>query len=217
MGVALSHLNNGYRNIGTLSCIAVERSPAPKQLSVDDERVWPISSFLIVLTLYWRVTGIVLWWSYDITPLIRGGYYHRGQALSLVAKMALIITALTAAMWLLERRRDVNRSSWQLALRVACGTFFFLLGYAATILTRLRFGHYSVPLDDSAVLPVLGHVNSHFFSEVGWLTFLLDVPVFASASGIPYVLQRRMPLGSQCRTQNARFRRTKRAFDSVHR
>ena len=162
--------------------------------------LWPVGSLLIILGVYWCITGMVLWWSYGITQLVRGGYYQRNQALSLITKMALIITVLTAMMWLLEQRRNVIGSRWQSGWRVACGTFLLLLGYAAAILMRLQFGHYTVPLDDSAFLPILGHVNSHFFSEAGWLIFLSHVPIMASASGILYALRQGMLSGSSPKT-----------------
>lgn len=42
----------------------------------------------ILFLLYWSVSATVLWWAYDISPLIRGGYYERHQASVLVTKMA---------------------------------------------------------------------------------------------------------------------------------
>jgi hypothetical protein len=40
----------------------------------------PVGSLLIVLGVYWCITGMVLWWSYGITTLVRGGYYQRNQS-----------------------------------------------------------------------------------------------------------------------------------------
>jgi hypothetical protein len=149
--------------------------------------------FVVSLCLYWLLAGILLWWSYDITPLIRGGYYQVNRALLLVGEMGLIITALTAVVWVLARRHTTVSSTWQLVWNVSWTTWIFLLVYAAAVLARVELGRGNVPLDDSAFLPVLGHVNSHFFSESNWLIFLLYVvPVMGCVSGALYCLQDRV-------------------------
>ena len=151
------------------------------------------ATFVLVafLLLYWVLSGGLLWWSYDITPLIRGGYYQVNRALSLVAQMGLILTVLTTIVWLLVRRRERrSRPAWRLIWKVAWRTWVFVLAYGGAVLGRLQFGRDKVPLDDSAFLPVLGHVNSHFFSETGWLIFFLYVmPVMGCVSGVLYYLQ----------------------------
>ena len=62
----------------------------------------------------------------------------------------------------------------------------FQIGYAAVIVGRLMLGHYSVPLDDSAFLPLVGHVNARFFSEDGVFPFLIDSPLIGAISGTLY-------------------------------
>jgi hypothetical protein len=135
--------------------------------------------------LYWIVSALVLWRAYSIGPLIRGGYYERHQALVLVTKMALIITVLTSLAWLLlvRRRRKVWTATWQSAA--------VLMGYAALVLARWHFS--SIPAEDSAFLPIVGHVKSYFFSEFEWLGFVLYVtPVMADVSGVMYFLSRKI-------------------------
>jgi len=143
------------------------------------------ATFLLVcLSLYWCVCGIVLWWSYDITPLIRGGYYQRGQALGLVSRMSLIITILTTIAWLLSRPRKTIWPQWRLAWRAAWFTLLVLFFYGAAVFGRMQFASHNL-LEDSDFLPVVGHVNSHFFSEVGWITFFVYVtPIMACVSGL---------------------------------
>ena len=139
----------------------------------------------VFFLMYWSVSALVLWWAYSISALIRGGFYEHHQALVLVTKMGLIITVLTSLAWLLimRRRRTVWTAIWQTAL--------VLIGYTALILARLQFS--ATPADDSAFLPLLGSINSHFFSEVGWLVFLLYVaPVMGGVSGVLYFLHRRI-------------------------
>ncbi len=153
----------------------------------------PMFMWLAFLVFYWCLSGIVLWWSYDISSLIRGGYYQRNQALALVAEMGLIITALVTIVWLLVRRRKTGGSPARLVWKVTWRTWLLLVIYAAAVFASVQFGHGKVPLNDSAFLPVLGHVNSHFFSEAGWLTFLLNViPIMGCISGVLFYLQIRV-------------------------
>ena len=146
--------------------------------------------FVAFLILCWALSGGLLWWSYHITFLIREGFYQVNRALSLVAQMGLIVTALTAVGWLLVSRRRAGGPPWRLMWRAAWRTWVVLLIYGGAVLTRMELGNYNVPLPDSAFLPVLGHVNSYFFSEAGWLVFFLYiVPVMGCISGVLYYLQ----------------------------
>jgi hypothetical protein len=135
--------------------------------------------------LYWTISALVLWWAYSIGASIRGGYYEPHQALVLVTKMGLIITTLTTLAWLLllRRRRKVWTAIWQSAA--------VLMGYAALVLARWHFS--SIPAEDSAFLPIVGNVNSYFFSEFQWLGFMFYVtPVMAAVSGVLYFVYRKV-------------------------
>jgi hypothetical protein len=143
-----------------------------QQPSVDErrgpfDRLRTSLVFVAFLLLCWILSGVLLWWSYSITPLIRGGYYQLNRAVWLVAEMGLIVTILTTMVWLLLRRRETSsRTAWRSMWRAAWRTWVVLLIYGGVVLARVDFGHYDVPLPDSAFLPVLGHVNSHFFRSM---------------------------------------------------
>jgi hypothetical protein len=150
--------------------------------------------FFLFLLVYWFVSGLWFWNSYSIAPLIRGGFYRFNQAVSLVAAMTLITTVLTGVAWFWERQRHQNssRPTWRSIWAVTWRTWVCLLLYAGLVLLRMQFGG-DVPLKDSAFLPVVGHINSYFFSEAGWLVFLTYiVPVIGCASGVLYYLQARL-------------------------
>jgi hypothetical protein len=149
-----------------------------------------MASFLF---LYWCLSGIVLWWSYDIGPLIRGAHYEKGQALRLVAGMALIITALTALAWWLAARHRSDIPTWRLMWGTAWRTGSLLVLYGAVVLAWMQFSHSGVPMNSSAFVPILGRINSHFFSDAGWLSYLLTVtPIMGCLSGVLYYLQTRL-------------------------
>jgi hypothetical protein len=130
----------------------------------------------MLVSLYWCVAGVVLWWSYDIGPLIRGGHYEQSQAVAIVAKMALIITVLTSMVWLLEVRRKVDGSSWRIGWSIGWKTTVLLLAYAVIVVTRRQLCNPSQGVGDNVMfLPLVGRVNGHFFSEAGPLSFVLEI------------------------------------------
>lgn len=146
---------------------------------------------------YWVISSVTLWWAYSISTLIRGGYYEKHQALELVVKMGLLVTVLTSFVWLFRIARDKSEVMMRRAWTAAWQTALILIVYAAAILLRLQFGGFASPLPNSAVLPVLGALNSHFFSEADSLVFLLTVtPIMACVSGLLYFLQCLNRLGS---------------------
>jgi hypothetical protein len=167
---------------------------APKEHSLEGiEMVWHISLLLILLGVYWCVAGMVLWWSYDIGPLIRGGFYQRDQALAIVAKMATIITVLTSLVWLFAVKRKVSGSSWRIGWSVGWKTAVSLLAYAIIVVTRRQLWNPSQGVSDNVMfLPVVGSVNGRFFSEAGLFSFVLEiVPIMGCVSGLLCALQPR--------------------------
>lgn len=137
--------------------------------------------------LYWGVCAGVLWWAYDISPLIQGGYYQRHQALVLVTKMAFVVTVLTGVVWWFIMRRKKTRNAGRAAWTATWQTALVMAGYAVFVVGWRQFS--GTPASDSAFVPILGHINSHFFSEVGGLIFLMDVtPVMGCISGILYFI-----------------------------
>lgn len=136
---------------------------------------------------YWGICAGVLWWAYDISPLIHGGYYERHQALLLVAKMALVVTILTSVVWVFILRRRRNGNAGIAAWTAIWQTALVMAAYAVFVLGWRQFS--GTPASDNAFVPVLGHINSHFFSEAGGLIFLLDVtPVMGCISGTLYFI-----------------------------
>jgi hypothetical protein len=165
---------------------------AEKAIQTKHHYRMPFFLLPIFFLSYWATSLAVLWWAYDISPLIRGGYYDRYQALRIVTKMGLVITVLTGFVWLFRMRRDIRPPILRGAWAAAWQTGLILIGYSALILARLQFGKFSTPLADKAFLPILGSVNSHFFSEAGSLAFIFMVtPTMGCVSGILYFLQSR--------------------------
>jgi hypothetical protein len=147
-----------------------------------------VIAFLIFLSVYWVVSGAVLWWAYDVSPFIKGGAYRQSQTLTLVAQMSCVITSLTAVIWILAMRRKVSRSGWRSGSHVVWQTALVLAIYALVVLMRRQLWKPSQGINDWAMF--FGYVNARFFSEVGGISFLIEVvPTTACISGALYFLQ----------------------------
>ncbi len=147
----------------------------------------------IFLVVYWCLSAVVLWWSYDISSQIKGEHYERGQALKLVAEMALIITVLTALAWVFTVKSNPDTSPLRAIWGATWRTGVALFSYWAVVFGFMNFSPNPVPLPDSSFIPLLGHINSHFFSEAGWLSYLLMVaPIMTLLSGGLYCVHSQM-------------------------
>jgi hypothetical protein len=146
------------------------------------------------LALCWTLSIVVLWLAYDIRTQILGGYYRQEQALALVAKMALIITILNSAVWILVEWRGPKRSGWRLGWNVVWKTWTILVIYVAVVLIRRQLWSPGEGMNDDAMfLPVIGYTNAQFLSESGWLSFLIQViPITGLISGGLYLLRARV-------------------------
>jgi hypothetical protein len=154
-------------------------------------RVRANAMLLIFICTNWAICCLVIWWRYHINLLIRGGSYQRNEALSLVGKMSLIVTILTAAVWLFVRHRTLSDSRWRLVWNVAWKTAIALVLYVFIVLVRRQLWTPSQG-DDSAFLPLVSRINGEFLSEFLWLIFLLEVvPIMAFVSGLLYLAQAR--------------------------
>jgi len=145
---------------------------------------------VILLIIGWLLSMGVLWWVYDITPLIQGGFYTHDRALRLVASMGVILISLTAVVWLFAANRNGNESPRKRAWAVCWKTALVLTGYAIIVVVRRMQWRPSQGLNDDAMfLPFIGRINAPFFSEVGWVAFILEViPLIACISGLLYWL-----------------------------
>jgi hypothetical protein len=146
---------------------------------------------LIFICANWASCCLVIWWRYHINLLIRVGSYQCDEAMSAVGKMSLIVTVLTAAVWLFVRHRSRSGLKWRLVWNVAWKTAIVLVLYVFIVLVRRQLWDPSQG-DDSAFLPIVGTVNGKFLSEFLWLIFLLEVvPIMSFVSGLLYLAQAR--------------------------
>jgi hypothetical protein len=134
-----------------------------------------------------------------MTALTKGGFYERNQALSLVAKMGLIIASLTILAWFLVRLpRTTPRSERQLAFGATWKSALILWAYVFVVLLRRELWTPAQGIDDNAMfLPLVGHVNSQFLGEFRCFPFLfVVVPIMAVVSGMFFYLTNRITGGS---------------------
>jgi hypothetical protein len=151
-------------------------------------------SLPIFLTLYGALSCVVLWWAYGTAGDIQRGTYQRGEMLIKTEKMALIITILTSVVWLLNDRRKTDQKSWRIGWNTAWKTWVILIAYQATIYLWWKFwwSHLWTPGQEPiSDVMFLGETNAHFFSETGWIAFLIEIiPIMGLVSGGLYFLRR---------------------------
>lgn len=143
-----------------------------------------------LLAVNWLLSSAALWWAYDMTPLIRGNFYTSERALDLVRQMGLIITSMVTVGWLVSTIGDSNTPAIRQAWNVCWKTAVLLLLYATAIIVRRMLWGPSNGFNDNAMFfPILGRINAAFFSEVGWMIFILEVvPIMSCVSAILYWL-----------------------------
>jgi hypothetical protein len=148
--------------------------------------------WMALLVVYWSLSCAILWWSYDVGPLINGGYFSRERAVLRVFEMGLIVTALTAVAWVWADRAIRNRKWVRLWWGAAWKTLTVLLVYFLAVLVRREMWAPSQGTNDSAMfLPIVGPVNSVFFAEFRWLSFLVNIiPSMGLISGLLFCIYR---------------------------
>jgi hypothetical protein len=148
----------------------------------------------LFLIVNWCVSGAVLWWVYDMRMQIGGGHYGRNEALRYVAEMGLITTVLTGLVWIQVRKGLEGSRPGRLLWNVIWKTAAIQIAYTFIVVLRRQLWTPSQGMsDNSAFLPIVGHVNGRFFSEFLWVAFLVQViPILALVSGVLYHLQARI-------------------------
>lgn len=168
-------------------------------MTMHQEPVWGRRQTLILgaafsasLTIYWFLASATLWWAYSVSQLIQGGYYDRAEAISVVGRMALIVTVLTAVLWFIMKMQATSGPGWRSIWSVGWRTAIILVAYTALVVIRRNLwqpsqGTYTM------FLPVVGGVNGKFFSEFNWLSYLLVVtPIVSLISGCLYAATSRL-------------------------
>jgi hypothetical protein len=150
-----------------------------------------VSLFLIV---NWCISAVVLWWAYAISSVIRGGAYGRNDALRYVLEMGLIMTVLTAIAWVAAKKHQRGWKPDSLFWDVVWKTAAVQTAYMLVVVVRRELWTPKQGMSDGSMfLPIVGNVNAEFFSEFGWISFLLQVvPIAALVSAVLYHLQARI-------------------------
>jgi hypothetical protein len=142
--------------------------------------------FALSIVVLWIAVAIVLWWAYDFSAFIKGGAYTRQSAEIWVGEFAAIVSILIGIVWgttlIRDRSSDVSilMAAWKALWRTALVLFL----YAAVIMARRYSWLQGRGEDDWSMF--FGRVNAVFFSEVGPLSYFIEV--FPAASLISAVL-----------------------------
>lgn len=148
--------------------------------------------WLAYLCAYWCLAIAVLWWAYDMSSLVRGGFYTRTEALLFVTKMGLIVSVLAGLIWFLQgRTRYAPLGLWRRGWAVFWRTVLIHLAYASLVIIRRQLWEPGQGMDDYATfLPLVGHVNGQFFSELKWLSFVVVVvPIIGWISAMLFLFR----------------------------
>jgi len=118
----------------------------------------------------------IIWYGYSTSSLIRGGYYTVHAAIYWTAQMAAVTTILVStaiALSVIVFRRPTRIGG---LLADLCSVGLFLTGYTA--LNVLWRNSWNPATNRPAFLPLWNNVNSHFFNEWNWLSYLVFVTPF---------------------------------------
>jgi hypothetical protein len=137
---------------------------------VNQPRALKLLYVFMFVAVIWVFSCLLLWWAYDISPHLTGGFGIRSQALIAVAKMAFILALLVAASRLIEGEPKPGRRTVQTAWSLCWKGALILVGYGLVVMLHREFWKPSKGLNDGAMfLPVVGSINAPFFSEVAGL------------------------------------------------
>src|SRR5215472_14797372 len=124
---------------------------------------------------------VFIWYVYSTSAQIRDGYLAEHNAINWTLQMA-IVTSLLASIAIVV---SLYSSRSPRGLRSAF-VDFFIVGIALTGYTALNFwwrNSWNGDFNKPAFLPLWNDVNSHFFYEWNWLSYLLFVsPAIALVS-----------------------------------
>ena len=114
----------------------------------------------------------------------KGGYTYR-QTISLAFQMATLTTCLVLLVWLMSSAIHTNGTWLSLGIKTALETALVLSIYiAAVVIWRNSWTPEKGFTDEAAFMPIVGHVNAAFFSDFGWLNYLVVVvPIVSILSG----------------------------------
>jgi hypothetical protein len=133
--------------------------------------------------VFYALSAVALWSIYSMKTQIDGGVYSVTEAHTVILKMAAITTALCVAAIILGKLIFRNVSLLRTVLQSGLCTGVFLIAYTA--LNVLWRNSWSPTSGRSAFLPVWSDVNSRFFYEYNWLSYLLFLtPVAMVAAAV---------------------------------
>jgi hypothetical protein len=150
------------------------------------KRALTVAFLLLILG---AATIPILWHAYDIRPFIDGGAYTREYALNRVMWFSSFITILMIPVWIWLTRTSTSQSGAKIFWKGAAYTLIVLVLYAFIVMQRRNSWRSSDGVNDWAMF--YGDTNGFFFSEVGVLSFALEVmPAVSIISGMLLVLER---------------------------
>ena len=100
--------------------------------------------------------------------------------------MAVLTTCLVSIVWIVSPYIHRSQRRIGLAIKTALETWLILALYtSAVFMWRDHWNPAKGMSEETAFMPIIGHVNAAFFAEFGWLEyFIAVVPAMSVLSGI---------------------------------
>jgi hypothetical protein len=153
---------------------------------------------LALLLSWWLVllpiSVIVIWFSYDMSSVIKGGAYSLSEARALVLKMSIITMIMLSLSVIPSARSPQFKSRISLFLSTVFWAAIPLFAYTSWVFWWRERWTPEKGMDEYAAFgPVVGHVNAAFFAEFNFLTYLLIVlPALSIIAGVLSIVYARL-------------------------
>jgi hypothetical protein len=127
----------------------------------------------IILTVacFYAFAVLALWFFYSMDTMVSGGSYTATQAKSLTLQMALVTTRIASAGVLCSRMLVGRASVRKQALTSSLAVGLVLLLY--TLFNVMWRNTWEPGSRRAAFLPPWSELNSRFFYEYNWLSYLI--------------------------------------------
>jgi hypothetical protein len=149
----------------------------------------------LLLLVLGALTIPILWYGYEMDPVIEGGAFSRSVASYAVFHFSLITTVLASAVWIFLTRSSKAQTDAKTFWKGSAYTLVVLLLYGFAVIHRRYTWTSARGVNDWAMF--FGYTNAFFFSEAHPLSFAFEVaPAISLLSGALLYVHARIATGT---------------------